>query len=103
MPLILCRDQGLTYPQFKCDYCGQRIKNIGTGALLVWNDTFESDDTAEIVPVIVCHDCEDHVDYVKTPLSMELDTAFVYLQGRSFPNHAAYESAVEKAMILNAI
>jgi hypothetical protein len=33
MPLILCQTKGLTYPQFKCDYCAQYITNIGDGSL----------------------------------------------------------------------
>jgi hypothetical protein len=102
MPLILCQTKGLTYPQFKCDYCAQYITNIGDGSLLVWDDD-AAKPAQEFNPTIVCHDCEPKVDYRKTPYSMELDTAFVCLQGRSFPNHAAYQSAVEKTKLLNEI
>jgi hypothetical protein len=101
MPLILCRANGLTYPQFKCDWCAKLIKNITTGAMVVWNDTCESDE-AEITPVIVC-ECEKHVDYSKLPFSMELDASFICLQGRSFPNHKAYKEAVKKTNLLASL
>jgi hypothetical protein len=69
------------------------------GAIVVWNDAFESDE-AEITPVIICHGCESRVDYSKLPFSMELHAAFICLQARSFPNQKAYKEAVKMTNLL---
>jgi hypothetical protein len=78
MSFILHRnsENGLTEPRFQCDYCHKIIEDAG-GALLLWNDDYKQK-VKNVVPKVSCRKC-DYNGAQGLPMSMELDTALIFL------------------------
>ena len=64
-----------TAPFFQCDRCAKLI-DAPRVAVILWNDDFKEESNT-IHPHIVCKQC--NANDPRTPLSMELQTAIVYL------------------------
>jgi hypothetical protein len=101
MSFILHRtSDGITGPRFQCDRCGKLIDS-SRGALLLWDDNFK-EETKDIDPRIVCGQCH-YLDAQELPMSMELNTALIYLLNSLGMKERDIRQAREIAGLLSSI
>jgi hypothetical protein len=101
MPFILHTEEGRTCPRFKCDCCGQFIADASR-ALLIWDDYKDG----TWIPKVVCKGECDHLierTMKSYPMSMELDTALMFLLNNSGMSKEAVAGARQKAMLLGGL
>ena len=86
-------------PPFRCHFCGRLITDAQK-TFIAWNDSYKS---KLLDPVIVCgaDRCDRLADCY--PLTMQRDTAFVYLLNNSGMTPAKLNQAAEHAALLDSI